>query len=61
MQSLKDIILVLKDKKNVSDRYGSNIDNQISGLPKEIFKNVLQNASISWLVEDTQMKLNNLH
>ena len=47
MQSLKDIIPVLKDKKNVSDRYGSNIDNQISGLPKEIFKNVLQNASIS--------------
>ena len=52
---------MLKDKKNVSDRNASNIENQISGLPKEIFKNVLQNANISWLVEDTQMKLNNLH
>ena len=41
MQSLKDIKSVLKEKK-LSDEYASNIENQFSGLPKEILKNVLQ-------------------
>ena len=52
-------LLGLKDKTFLLNKFDINIENQFSGLAKEIFKH-FRNVT-KYLAEDTPMKLNNLH